>query len=333
MNAPRLILKREDWPRQDRAAWDALFVDGGIFDERGPCVDWSAGSRCKREQSYGHWLGFLTNAGLLDAACLPADRFTQDAVRAFVEDTRARVSLISTSTQTTDLYVLATTLDRDRDWSWLKRVAGRLGQQTGRWQLKPRPGVSVSTIFEWAISEMAEAEEMADDDRWRRPVRFRDGLMVGLLIARPLRVRAFMAIEIDKQLVALEGGFLLRFGAEDMKDRKARDFLLPAALVDPMRRYLAHYRPLLLRGNRTSKLWASRLGGPLTIGGFTAHLAHITERAFGVVLRPHAFRHIAATSIAEEDPAHVNITASLLGHPLFRPPVHQLNASPDLGDC
>ena len=148
MNATRLILKREDWPNQDRAAWDALFVDGGIFDERGPFVDWSAGSRRKREQSYGHWLGFLTNAGLLDAACSPADRFTQDAVRAFVEATRARVSLITTSMQTTDLYVLSTALDPDRDWSWLKRIADRLGHQTGRWQLKPRPGVSVSTIFE-----------------------------------------------------------------------------------------------------------------------------------------------------------------------------------------
>ena len=126
MSATRLILKREDWPNQDRAAWDALFVGGSIFDERGPCVDWSAGSRCKREQSYGHWLGFLTNAGLLDAACSPADRFTPDAVRAFVEATRARVSLISTSTQTTDLYVLATVLNRDRDWSWLKRIADRL---------------------------------------------------------------------------------------------------------------------------------------------------------------------------------------------------------------
>ena len=51
-----------------------------------------------------------------------------------------------------------------------------------------------------------------------------------------------------------------------------------------------------------------------TTGSFTVHLAHITARAFGETLRPHAFRHIAATSIAEEDPVHVNITASLLGH-------------------
>ena len=144
MNSARLILKREDWPTQDRAAWDALFIDGGIFDERGPCVDWSAGSRCKREQSYGHWLGFLKNAGLLEPACLPAGRFTQDAVRAFVEATRARVSPITTSMQTTDLYVLATALDPDRDWSWLKRIADRLRHQTGRWQLS-RVWASAST--------------------------------------------------------------------------------------------------------------------------------------------------------------------------------------------
>ena len=110
---------------------------------------------------------------------------------------------------------------------------------------------------------------------------------------------AFIRIEVNKQLVALEDGFLLRFGAEDMNDGKARNFLPPAALLDPMRRYLEAHRPALLRGHQTSKLWESRLGGPLTTGGFTAHLAHITERAFGKAFRPHAFRHIAATSIGK----------------------------------
>ncbi|HET6496707.1 MAG TPA: tyrosine-type recombinase/integrase [Thermoleophilia bacterium] len=146
------------------------------------------------------------------------------------------------------------------------------------------------------------------------PAWLRDGLMVGLLIARPLRVRAFMAIEIDKQLVRLADGFLLRFGAEDMKDGKAREFDLPEELVDPMRRYLQVHRPALLRGKQTSRLWVSRLCGPLTTDGLTRHLWHITGRAFGEAFRPHAFRHIAATTIAEEDPAHVNVIASLLGH-------------------
>ena len=81
-------------------------------------ADWSKGSRDKRRQSYGHWLGFLRIADRLDPMSAPADRFTQEAVKAFIEDTRARDSLKSTAMQVEDLYVLATLFRPDRDWSW-----------------------------------------------------------------------------------------------------------------------------------------------------------------------------------------------------------------------
>lgn len=315
MSEPRLILKREDWPRRDRAAWDALFVEGSIFDERGPCLGWSEGSRRKREQSYGHWLGFLRNAGVLDGSAAPADRFSRELVLAFLEATQARVSLISTSGQVSDLYTLARAFDSSRDWFWFKRLADRLRHQAGRWQLKPRAGVSAEEVLNWALAEIEAAEAMeSEDGRMIRSVRFRDGLMIALLIARPLRLRAFIGMEIGTQLVPSGDGFLLRFRAEDMKDHKAREFDLPEFLNAAMRRYLDYYRPALLRGKETPALWVSRRRGPLSRDGFAQHLWHVTGHAFGEALRLHAFRHIAATSIAEEDPAHVNIIASLLGH-------------------
>ena len=113
MSTSRLILKREDWPGKDRAAWDVLFEEGDIFDDRGPCSDWSAGSRRKRGQNYGYWLGFLTRADMLDASASPADRFTSEAVSAFVENMRARVSLITTSMQIIDLYILKRSVEFD----------------------------------------------------------------------------------------------------------------------------------------------------------------------------------------------------------------------------
>ena len=53
---------------------------------------------------------------------------------------------------------------------------------------------------------------------------------------------------------------------------------------------------------------------PLSIGSFTKHLADLTLREFGEALRPHAFRHIAATTVAEVDPEHVHIIRDILGH-------------------
>jgi site-specific recombinase XerD len=314
MPNPRLIVKFDDWPPRDRSAWLSLFREGHILAEPGPGGNWSAGTRAKFEQSYGHWLGYLARTAELDTDCAPADRFTSKAVQAFYEDTRARISFISTSTQVTDLFSIARALDPARDWSWFKRVADRLRRDPAHRQLRPRPGISSSEVYDWALSEIEAAKQMPDEDSWERPIRFRDGLMVGLLIGRPVRLRSFIGMTVDRHLVGYNGGYDLHFRPEDMKDRKAREYSVPCDLVTPMHRYLADFRPRLLAGNETAMLWVSRRKGPLSYEGFHCHLWNITSRAFGQGLRPHAFRHIAATSIAEEDPVHVNIIASVLGH-------------------
>ena len=72
----------------------------------------------------------------------------------------------------------------------------------------------------------------------RRATLYRDGLMVGLLIARPLRLRTFIAIELDRHLVARSDGFLLRFAPKDMKDKKSHEYAVPTELVEPLQRYL-----------------------------------------------------------------------------------------------
>jgi integrase len=43
-----------------------------------------------------------------------------------------------------------------------------------------------------------------------------------------------------------------------------------------------------------------------------------TAEAFGKPVNPHAFRHSAASTLACEDPAHVRISATILGHSRFQ---------------
>jgi integrase/recombinase XerD len=142
--------------------------------------------------------------------------------------------------------------------------------------------------------------------------------MVGLLIATTLRLRTFIAIDIEKHLSAPPGKFVLSFCPEDMKDRRPHEFQLPANLVEPMRRYLTEFRELLLRGNPSTRLWIVKSGNPFTYEGFQHHLARLTPKEFGIALYPHAFRSIAATSIATEDRKHVNIIADVLRHATLR---------------
>ncbi len=106
----------------------------------------------------------------------------------------------------------------------------------------------------------------------------------------------------------------LCFGPEDMKDARAHEFAVTSLLNVPLQRYLDVYRPVLLAKNLHSKLWISGRGNPLGIDSFTKHLAQLTEREFGETLRPHAFREIAATSIAFDAPEMAGIIADLLGH-------------------
>jgi hypothetical protein len=53
-------------------------------------------------------------------------------------------------------------------------------------------------------------------------------------------------------------------------------------------------------------------------GSVYGRIMALTREAFGHSVHPHLFRDSAATSIACEDPAHVYITKSILGHSTLR---------------
>lgn len=151
-------------------------------------------------------------------------------------------------------------------------------------------------------------------------VRYRQALMIGLLISRPVRRRAFLSMTVSEHLKKVSDGYWLGFKEEDMKDARAREFTLPVQLVEPMESYLARFRLRLLQGKKSECLWINQYGKPITNDGYSRELPKLMQRHLGVSLRPHAFRHVAATSIAETDPEHVNIIRDILGHQTRRHP-------------
>jgi site-specific recombinase XerD len=161
---------------------------------------------------------------------------------------------------------------------------------------------------------MEVAEQSTDRDPLVIPQRYRDGLIIALLAARPIRLKNLAAIEIGRHLVRIDNTYWLRFDAEETKNNEHIEVPIPEVLTPHLERYSAAHRSILLGTSSSNRLWISRFGAPLSAATIRHHVKARTQEVFGDPLTPHLFRDCAATSMAIEDPDHVRITANILGH-------------------
>ncbi|OAN77936.1 hypothetical protein A8B81_14995 [Sulfitobacter pontiacus] len=328
-----LILKFEAWPNLDRVAWDNLFLAGDFFDDVGPCQSWSDGGRAKRCQSDGQWLSFLYRSDAEALSAPPAHRITMERVRAFVTECDERLAPRSIQGLVTDLYILAKALAPQQDWAWLNMASKHMLNQTNRHSLPAPYPIMGSEILRWSLNFMARTVEETRLSAKKQAIHYRQALLIGFLISCPIRRRTLLAMRVGSHLRPMSDGFTLKFAAEDVKDRKARNFRLPKRLVEPMRTYLEQYRPLLLSGKDTDALWVNQYGEGITADGLSRELPKITERYLGVALRSHTFRHIVATTIAEFDPKHAGIIRDILGHATLAMSQKHYNRATGISSC
>lgn len=329
-----LCLKLDDWPEADHAAWQCLFAEGGLFDDGGPCRDWSEASRKMRAQSYGQWLSFLIRTDSPAIAIDPDQRITVARLQAFIAELDDRnLAKVTVKNHVVNLYVVAKGMAAEADWTWLNTGVKRLTNAANRHSLPPPRPIMGPEILRRSLKIMAQTQRDADLPAKTQAIRFRQALMIGFLISCPVRRRTLLAMTADSHVQPISDGYMLHFAAVDMKDQKARSFRLPAVLAEPMRAYLAEFRPVLLDGKETDAFWINQYGDGITPDGLSRELPKITERYLGVALRPHAFRHIAATTIAELDPEHANIIRDILGHATLDMAYKHYNRATGISSC
>jgi integrase/recombinase XerD len=162
----------------------------------------------------------------------------------------------------------------------------------------------------------------ADDESTslRRFKGYRDGLLIGLLAIRPLRVRNLAGLILDRTLVQRGDGWWIQIPAAETKTKDPIEEPWPEMLVPHLQTYLADHRSGIaaLRGSRkgasSDALWLSMYGPPMTDNGIYDRVVARTREGLGQPINPHLFRDCAATSVAIDDPAHIGIAARLLGH-------------------
>jgi len=318
----RYCLPPEAWPVQERDAYEAALRPGDLLEPGGLAAEWSPHSRRKNAKGYGRWLTWLSVQGLLDPCVSPADRITRARVVAYVSDLQRLNAPFTVLARVEELAHMLRVMIPGYDVGWLHRLAGRARATAVSSRNKRRRVKPSEQLVDFGLEMMATADSANGGTPLARAVTYRDGLMIALLAARPLRRRNFAALEVGRHLVPVGNTYWLRFAALETKTRQPIDVPFPAGLLPHLERYLSHYRPLLAqrtgRWNRghpaTVALWVSTHGSAMTEIGIYFRIMKLTKKRFGEVVNPHLFRDGAATSIAIEDPEHVRCTTAVLGH-------------------
>jgi site-specific recombinase XerD len=312
-----LSLKVEEWPAIDRRLW--LGARNPMrFDRRSRIAGRWSERRCRIIcQAYGQWLAFLARTDSLDPAELPEARATPERIKAFVGELQARVSPWSVAMMVQAVHRMLVALAPDHDWHWLAAVAANLKRIAGPARDKRPHMVDPRQLYALGIDLLVEARRLAADGRYHAATTGRDGLMIAMLIACPVRIANLTMIELGRHLVADGDVYALKFSSEETKTGREIAAELPAELTPWVDDYLRwHREQLLARGNgdATRRLWISRWGTPMIEHAVRDQIKKRTSDAFGRHVWPHLFRAIAATGMVDHAPEQSGVIPDLLGH-------------------
>ena len=213
-----------------------------------------------------------------------------------------------------ELRTVIAAMEPDRGWCWLTALVTRFRRRAKPISNKRSRITPSKDLFGLGLALMEEAGITGSRNPVLRAVRYRDGLMIALLAARPLRVSNLVSIRLGQQLIRQGSGWALVFEPHEMKNRRPFEIPFQQELVSALDTYLQTWRPILLQDQEMDHLWITQYGRPMSSDAAYVRVTKVTLRTLGKSLNPHLFRDCAATSVALEDPEHVRIIAPLLGH-------------------
>lgn len=312
----QVSLPFEQWPLVDQKAWHSVFEEADLGDIAGAGAHLAPATQKLHRRAWGRWLFWLQGEDVLGT--MPACRLlTRDRVRSFW----ISVNHLSANTQA----MIFETLDQcarwmapDQDWGWIKPIRARIRREMHRRRDKRSRLVHVRELQAVGTALMAQARARAEVIPVRHLTQFRDGLMIALLSACPVRLGNFTSIRLDQHLLRKHDRYWLRFEEAEVKSRRELAMPVPLGLNDAIEHYCAVIRPALLGGRQEQALWITKVGDPMPYWSIEKQIKAQTRKALGHPINPHLFRDCVATSIALEDPAGVRTAQDVLGHGSFR---------------
>ena len=194
--------------------------------------------------------------GFFDPTLTSGARVTRQLVAHYVATLSASCAPYTVVCRLQELYDALRVLAPEMDWRWLAKLWMRLGrraQPVVNKRLRLRP---TRDLFDLGRRMMASAEQVTGWSRRRRAVHYRDGLLIALMAARPLRLTNFASIVVGVHLVQQSERWWLQFRGSEMKAKRPYEVAFPTALIPELEKYLAIHRPVLLAGESGSSALA-----------------------------------------------------------------------------
>lgn len=318
----RLCLPIEAWPAPDRDAWAAAHRRGGLLDDDGAAAGWAPATSTIIARGFGRFLSFLAGAEDLNCDEPPGARITRSRVESYIEDLRRSNHSSTIAARIRELGRAAAVMTPAKDCAWLRRLSARLRRSATPKRDDRARLVPADRVVELGFELMRQAEQDPGLAPFRRALLFRDGLLLCVLSACPLRARNIAALAIGTSLAKRGADWWVAFEPGETKNGRPIEMPLPAALTWAIEMYLQRHRPELVGRSAepvaAAALWVSDGGRPLTAKGIGYVVSEVTRRQLGRSLNPHLFRKMAATELAIRDPEHVGIAQPLLGHADYR---------------
>jgi integrase len=318
-NRDQQCKKLEDWPDLDRRLWNAALIPGDLLEDGGARSRYSDLSNLTVVTGYGRWLTWLGRQGLLDSRAKPDERITPCRVRDYVTALEAVNATLTVMSRLQQLRAAALVMGPHKDWSWINRMASRIRARHRPARPKRPRLIATRELFDLGLTLMARTDR--ERTAKRKAILYRDGLMIALLAARPLRLRNLLGLVINETLVRLGDQWLIQIPVADTKTKDTPiELFWPGPLIGPLETYLDCHRIVLGQGyGRRARpidrvLWLTANGLPMTRNEAYMRVTARTRDGLGRSINPHLFRDCAATSIAIDDPDHIGIASRLLGH-------------------
>ena len=140
---------------------------------------------------------------------------------------------------------------------------------------------------------------------------------IAILTFAPIRLGNLIKIELGQNLIkpgGLHTPYWLVFPNYDVKNRVDLNFKFDQPLTDLIDEYVHEFRPTLLRGANTGWLFPGEAGQPKHKLLFSKQITVRVQKATGLHLTVHQFRHAAAAVYLKHRPGDYETVRRLLGH-------------------
>jgi integrase len=164
---------------------------------------------------------------------------------------------------------------------------------------------------------MHQARHAKDHAPAKAAVTAQLAVAVAILTFAPVRLGNLVAIDLEENLIkpgGLNSPYWLVFPHYDVKNRVDLNFQFDEALTELIDEYVHEFRPMLLRGSNASWLFPGEAGEPKTANMFSAQVTERIQKAIGLRITVHQFRHAAAAFYLKHHPGDYETVRRFLGH-------------------